>query len=217
MNELENKTEKSASQQCGPGCSCNTERGLSRRTKIILLAAIVICAGAVLAGSIVRKSHQARVATTSGYESALSLKSVAPTKTDSSSGAKDTGKTVSFAMLPSLASLNSMAADFDGVFILMIKNDAEKTKEIAQEIGNATTAITARGMRMGAFQLAAGTPEFESLIAQVPPPGVIVIVKGRGMRAVAGKNITRTNLLQACVAAMMPSGCGASCGNRVCK
>jgi hypothetical protein len=215
---MENKTGQPEPQQCGPGCSCKTEKGLSRRTKIILLTIIVLCAGAVLAGSIVRKSRQAQtLKAASGYESALSLKTVAPTKTDSTSGAKDTGKTISFAMLPSLASLNSMAADFDGVFILMVKSDAEKTAEIAREIGYATTAITARGMRMGAFQLAAGTPEFESLIVQVPSPGVIVIVKGRGMRAVAGKNITRTNLLQACVAAMMPSGCGASCGNRVCK
>jgi hypothetical protein len=214
---VENKTEQPESQKCGPGCACKTEKGLSGRTKVILLAMIVICAGAVLTSSIVRKSRQSKTPAASGYASALSLKSAAPVETDLSSGVGDTGKAISFAMLPSFASLDTLAANFDGVFILMVKSEAEKTKAITQEIGNATTLITAKGMRMGVFQLAAGTPEFESLSAQVPPPGVIVVVKGHGMRAVAGTNITRTNLLQACIAAMQPSGCGASCGSRVCK
>jgi hypothetical protein len=215
---VENKKEQSEPRECGPDCACKTEKGLSRRTKIILLTVIILCAGAVLASAIVRKSRQAQVPTASSYTSALSLKSsAAPLKADSTSGAGDTGKAITFAMLQSLASLDTLAANFDGVFILMVKSDAEKTKTITQEIGSATTVITAKGMRMGVFQLAAGTPEFESLSAQIPSPGVIVVVKGHGMRAVAGNNITRTNLLQACIAAMQPSGCGASCGNRVCK
>jgi hypothetical protein len=124
-------------------------------------------------------------------------------------------------MLPSLESLDTVAVNYDGVLILMVKSEAETTKAITQEIGNAAATITAKGLRMGTFQLAPVSPEFESLITQVPSPGVIVVVKGRGMRAVAGTNITRTNLLQACIAAMGPSGCGSQCGtkcgNRVCK
>ncbi len=209
--------EKPESQQCGPDCACKDEKGLSKRTKIILLAAIILCAGAALTSAIVRKSSQAQAPTASSYASALSLKSsAAPARADSTSGAGDTAKAISFAMLPSLASLDTLAANFDGVFILMVKSEAEKTKAIAQEIGCATTTITAKGMRMGAFQLSAGTPEFASLSAQVPSPGVIVVVKGRGMRAVAGTNITRTNLLQACIAAMQPSSCCSAGGNGSC-
>jgi hypothetical protein len=214
---VENKTEQPESQQCGPDCACKAEKGLSRHTKVVLLAVIIICAGAVLASSIVRKSRQAKMPAASNYASALSLKSVAPVKTDLTSGAGDTGKAISFAMLPSFASLDTLAANFDGVFILMVKSEAEKTKAIIQEIDNAAATITAKGMRMGAFQLAAGSPEFESLGTQVPSPGVIVVVKGHGMRAVAGNNITRTNLLQACIAAMQPTACCPAGGNRVCK
>jgi hypothetical protein len=215
---VENKTDQPESKECGPDCACNNEKGLSRRTKVILLAVIVICAGAVLSASIVRKSSQAKAPAASSYASALSLKSsAAPAKTDSTSGPGDVGKAISFAMLPSFASLDTLAADFDGVFILMVKSEAEKTKAITQEIGNAAATITAKGVRMGAFQLAAGSPEFESLSTQVPSPGVIVVVKGHGMRAVTGNNITRTNLLQACIAAMQPSGCCPAGGNRVCK
>jgi hypothetical protein len=214
---VENKVDQPEPQECGPDCACKTEKGLSRRTKVILLAVIIICAGAVLASSIMRKSRQAKTPAASSYASALSLKSVTPVKTDSTSGAGDTGKAISFAMLPSLESLDTLAVNFDGVFILMVKSEAEKSKAITQEIGNAAATITAKGMRMGAFQLAAGSPEFESLSTQVPSPGVIVVVKGHGMRAVAGNNITRTNLLQACIAAMQPSGCCPAGGNRVCK
>ena len=217
MAFVEKNMEKPEPQQCGPDCACKAEKGLSRRTKIILLVVIIVCAGAVLASAIVRKSHTAQEQTCSSYASALSLKSVAPAKADSTSGARDTGKAISFAMLPSLASLDTVAANYEGVFILMVKNDAEKTKAVTQEIGCAAATITAKGMRMGAFQLAAGTPEFESLSTQVPSPGVIVVVKGRGMRAVAGTDITRTNLLQACIAAMQPSSCCPAGGNRVCK
>lgn len=214
---MENKTERPEPQECGPDCACKTEKGLSRRTKIILLTVIIICAGAVLSSSIVRKSRNANTPAASSYASALSLKSAVPAKKDLTSGAGDTGKAISFALLPSLASLDTLAANFDGVFILMVKDEAEKTKAITQEIGNAAATITAKGMRMGAFQLAVGSPEFESLSTQVPSPGVIVVVKGHGMRAVAGNNITRTNLLQACIAAMQPSGCCPAGGNRVCK
>jgi hypothetical protein len=184
----------------------------------MLLAAIILFAGAVLASAVVRKSRQAQAPTSSSYASALSLKSsAAPLKADSTFGAEDSAKAITFAMLPSLASLDTLAANFDGVFILMVNSEAEKTKAIAQEISYATTTITAKGIHMGAFQLSTGTQEFQSLSAQVPPPGVIIVIKGRGMRAVAGKNITQTNLLQACVAAMQPPGCCAAGGNRVCK
>lgn len=104
-----------------------------------------------------------------------------------------------------------------GVFILVVKSDTEKTPAIAQEISYAANAIATQGMRMGVFQLASGTQDYEFINSQLPSPGVVVVIKGRGMRAVAGKNITKTNLLQACIAAMQPSSCCPAGGNRVCK
>ena len=145
---MENKTQQQNPQQCGPNCDCKTEKGMSQRTKIILLSVIIICAGAVLAAAIVRKSRQPAPSPSAGY---------------------------------------------------------------------AANAIATQGMRMGVFQLASGTPDFELINSQLPSPGVLVVVKGRGMRGVAGKNITKTNLLQACVAAMQPSSCCPAGGNRVCK
>ena len=214
---MENKTQQQNPQQCGPNCDCKTEKGMSQRTKIILLSVIIICAGAVLAAAIVRKSRQPAPSPSAGYAAALSLKTDAPVKTDSASQSKKIPPTVTFAGLPSFSALDTVAAGFGGVFILVVKSDTEKTPAIAQEIGYAANAIATQGMRMGVFQLASGTPDFEFINSQLPSPGVVVVIKGRGMRAVAGKNITKTNLLQACIAAMQPSSCCPAGGNRVCK
>jgi hypothetical protein len=205
---MENKTAQPDAQQCGPGCTCKPETEKSKRVKFILAAAIIICSGAVLANSIIRKSRQTSPPPAAGYASALSNKAGISTTPDSAARMKDSGNIKSVAMLTSLSSLDMVASQFDGVFILMVKSDAEKTPYIFQEIESATTTIQSQGLRMGAFQLAAGTPDFEALSPQLPSPGILVIVKGRGMRGVSGADITQTKLLQACFAAMLPSGCG---------
>jgi hypothetical protein len=102
----------------------------------------------------------------------------------------------------------------------LIKNEAEKTPAMTNEIKNAINAIAVQGVRIGAFQLAAETREFEMFSSQLQSPGVVIVMKGRGMRGVSGGDITQTKLLQACVAAMLPSGCGpGSCksGSAACK
>ena len=53
--------------------------------------------------------------------------------------------------------------------------------------------------------------------AQLKPPGVVVILKGRGMRGVQGADITETKLLQAYMAAMQPTSCCPAGGSHVCK
>jgi hypothetical protein len=214
---VENKTEQSDAQQCDPGCTCKAETRKSKKAKFILAGIIIICAGAVLANSIIRKSRQPSPPPVAGYASALSYKTDLAAKPDSAGRTENSAHAMSFAMLTSLSSLDAAASQYDGVFILMAKSDAEKSPDIFHEIESAATTIKSNGMRMGAFQLAAGTPDFEALSPQLPSPGVLVIVKGRGMRGVSGKDITRTNLLQACIAAMQPSSCCAAGSNRTCK
>jgi hypothetical protein len=214
---VENKTEQSNAPQCDAGCACEAETRKSKRAKFILAAVIIICAGAVLANSIIRKSRQPSPSPTSGYASALSYKADIAAKPDPAGRTEDSAHAMSIATLTSLSSLDEVAGQFDGVFILLVKTDAEKTSAISREIESATTTIKSQGMHMGAFQLAAGTPDFETLNSQLPTPGVLVVVKGRGMRGVSGKNVTRTNLLQACIAAMQPSSCCAAGSNHTCK
>jgi len=204
-------------QSCGPECSCNEKIGLSARTKMILFCIIVFCAGAILANSIIRRSHQTQEPAKADYASALASNPAPFIKKDSLSGVKVKKPAESFILLPSLSSLDQLAAAYDGVFILLIKNETEKTQSMIKEINDAINAMAARGIRMGAFELAGGTQEFAMLNAQLPSPGVVAIMKGSGMRGVSGNDITQTKLLQASVAAMLPSGCGPGACKTPCK
>jgi hypothetical protein len=214
---MQNNNDSPAPQQCGPDCNCKAEKGVSMRTKIILLAIIVIGAGVVLANSIIRKSQQEPATPSSSYAAALSLKPDEPVESDSGSKNSNKQPAASYTMLSSLSSLDTVAAGFDGVYIVLVLNDADKTPALAQEIGSATQGMASRGIRMGSFQLAAGTPDFEMAKTQLPPPGVIVAIKGRGMRGVAGPDISQTKLLQAGLAAMQPSSCCSAGSKRSCK
>jgi hypothetical protein len=70
---------------------------------------------------------------------------------------------------------------------------------------------------MGTFQLSSDAQDFAMLSAQLQPPGVVVMIKGRGMKGVQGADINQTKLLQAFMGAMQPTSCCPTGGNRVCK
>jgi hypothetical protein len=214
---MENSEAPPTPQPCGLDCSCNNKKGIATKTKLILFCIIIVCAGAVLANSIIKRSRQAHVPIKADYASALASNTSQAIKMDSLSERNIEKARGSFIPLPSLSSLDTVAIGYDGVFILLIKNESDKTPTMTKEITDAIGTIGAQGIRMGAFQLAVGTQNFEALNAQLPSPGVVIIMKGRGMRGVAGGDITQTKLLQACVAAMMPSGCGPGACRKRCN
>jgi hypothetical protein len=183
---------------------------------------IIIVAGAVLGNSLIRKSRSAAPLPKPGYSAALSLKnnataSLSGAQQSPASETKPAVENISFTPLASLASLDTVARDLDGVFILLVNSETEKTPAMLQEIAAATNTIASHGMHMAAFQLNRKAPDFAAITSQLPAPGVLVIVKGRGMRGVQGSDITETKLLQAWLAATQPSGCCQAGSKRVCK
>jgi hypothetical protein len=202
---------------CGPDCSCSNKKGLSPRTKIILLFVIIAVAGTVLANSLANKSRKEATPNSSpGYAVTLPQAASSTLSQKDSSGPTEP-PIVSFKPLASLSALNTDAMDVDGVFILLVKSEADKTPAMLKEIVASKNAIVERGTRMGTFQLSSTTQDFAMLSAQLQPPGVVIIVKGRGMKGVSGADINQTKLLQAFMGAMQPTSCCAAGGNRVCK
>jgi hypothetical protein len=217
---MDSNKENTNSTACGPDCSCTTKKGLSLQTKIVLLVAILAIAGAVLANSLVNKSKTTAEANTStGYAMPASqpVASSAVVPKDSSVSDKPDLQNVSFKPLASLSALNTDAMDVDGVFILLVKNEAEKTPGILKEVATAKNAIMTHGTRMGTFQLSSNSQDFAMLSAQLQPPGVVVMIKGRGMKGVQGADINQAKLLQAFMGAMQPTSCCPTGGNPVCK
>ena len=71
------------------------------------------------------------------------------------------------------------------------------------------------GLKCGLFTLKAGSRDYDQIAAQMSVPGVLAMVKGRGMSAVSG-DITEAKLVQGFVAASSAGGCGPSAGAGCC-
>jgi len=109
------------------------------------------------------------------------------------------------------AELNTLARANNAVFVYVPGKNGTSSNPPAAAIKSATNRIGSQGYKIGVFTLKAGTRDYEQIAAQMSLPGVLALVKGKGMSAVSGE-ITETKLLQGFVAAGSaacgPGGCG---------
>jgi hypothetical protein len=193
---------------CGPDCTCIDNKGMSMKAKTILFFIIIVFAGAVLTNSIIRKARRSQAPANGTYASAICANAGQSIKKESLPSADSQKTGISITKLPSLSFLDDLAKVYDGAFILLLKDEPEKNRLMTNEVNGAMNAIGLQGVRMCAFQLEGGTQDFNMINSQLPAPSVLVIMKGKGMRGVAGGDIAQPKLLQACLAAMLPPGCG---------
>jgi len=118
--------------------------------------------------------------------------------------------------LDSMASLGKVAADTDAVFILLAADNQESNQTAIKQVEAAAQTIQSNGIRIAAFRLSQGAPNYANLTEQLSAPCVLALVKGGSVSGVSADQITESKLVQAYVAASRPSsGCcgpGASCG-----
>jgi len=77
------------------------------------------------------------------------------------------------------------------------------------------------GIKFGIFTLKTSSRDYEQFATAKAVPGVLAMVKGRGMNTVSG-DITEWKLIQGYVAASSAAGSGGCCpsgggGSKVCK
>ena len=114
--------------------------------------------------------------------------------------------------IKSLGDLNRKAMGSDGVFVFLPGKNAEKARDAVPVIEKTAEKIRGRGVSVALFTLEGGSREYANIAMQIPPPGVIAMVKGRGASGVSG-DITESKLMQAFVAASSGGGgCGPSSG-----
>jgi len=225
----------------GSGDCCPPSSGGGKSWKMLVFILVVVAAGVVLARSVIRKSNSASdqkqqsfaaIQLVSKSETASPLNATA--KAETPAGAKasiDTPSVVSVTTeaqvsnrsasnlwgkpLDSLASLSKVAAETNAVFILLAADDQQGIQTITNEIEAAAKKIQSNGIRISAFTLKKGAPNYAQLAKQLSVPCVIAMVKGGGLSGVSGQ-ITETKLVQAFVMASRPaSGCcpgSADCG-----
>lgn len=220
---------------CAPGCHCSSGSsggGAHRTIGIVILAA----AGVLVARAVI-KSNGAKAepvasdfasvttltdaaAPSDGSESAAGTGNMAATAAGATRGAEsEVVATIAGKKIAALSELNQVAAETDAVFVYLPgqKEDADKVAPTSP-LDGAVRTISAQGYSVGVFTLKSSAPEYTQLAGQMAVPGVVAIVKGRGMAPVTG-DITETKLIQGFVAASSAGGgCGPSgCGPKGCN
>ena len=209
---------KQQASDCAPGCGCHGTGPLGRKRlivgTIVLLVAVALVARAVIKTNTAPSQPDAAafaspiVAQTPPAESVPATPPVAA-KTADTFVAKEIG---------AFAELNTLAAASDAVFVYVPGKDGTASNPPATAMKGAVSRIGSQGYKIALFTLKAGTRDYEQIAAQMPVPGVLAMVKGKGMSAVSGE-VTETKLIQGFVAAgnCGPAGCGpAGCGPAGC-
>ena len=198
---------KQQASACGAGCACHGT-GSSGRMRGVL-GIIVLLVAVTLAARAVVKNHGASepaapafptltpAATADGQAPASAAKTVGATE-------PSVGKSIA-----SLSDLNTVAAAHDAVFVYLPANDGTSRNPPTALMESAASRINSQGYKIALFTLETGSRDHAQLAAQMSVPGVLALVKGRGMSAVSGE-ITETKLIQGFIAASScaPGGCG---------
>jgi hypothetical protein len=111
--------------------------------------------------------------------------------------------------------LNEVAIKTDAVFIFLPGKDGVSGNSPSTAMKGAARTIEAQGKKIGLFTLKAGSSDYNQIATQMSLPGVLAVVKGRGMSGISG-DITETKLVQGYLAASSAGTCGSSAGAGCC-
>ena len=193
---------------CGHGCGCHTP-GASGKMRWMLGAVVLVAAGTLVARAVIKNNGASAATPAAGFTTtALTEQPAAPVPT--------TSDTVAVKEIGALSELNAVATDMAGVFVFLPGKSETTAKAPTAQIWGAAQAIgpKVRG-KIGIFTLKTNSRDYEQITAKIAVPGVLAMVKGRGMSVVSGE-ITEMKLVQAYVSASSAGGCGPSAGAGCC-
>ena len=192
---------------CGPGCGCHTSRASKMRW--VLGVIVLVAAGTLVARAVIKNTGaQAETPATGFTTTALTEQPTAPVST--------TSDTLAVKEIGAISELNAVATDMAGVFVFLPGKSETTTKPPTAQIRGAAQTIgpKVRG-KIGIFTLKTNSRDYEQIMAKIAVPGVLAMVKGRGMSAVSGE-ITEMKLVQAYVSASSAGGFCPSAGAGCC-
>jgi len=201
---------KQQASDCTPGCACHGT-GSSGRKRLILGTIVLLVAVALVARAVIKTNAAPSQPDAAGFTSPI-VAQTPPVETAPATPPVEAAKTPDPFVakeIGALSELNTVAAASDAVFVYIPGKDGASSNPPATAMKSAASRIESQGHKIALFTLEAGTRDHEQLAAQMSVPGVLAMVKGRGMSAVSGE-ITETKLIQGFVAAGScgPAGCG---------
>jgi hypothetical protein len=193
---------------CVPGCGCHAP-GKPGKMRRVLGAIVLLAAGILVARAVIKTNRASAEMPAVGFATtALAEQPTAPVST--------TSDMVAVKEIGALSELNAVATNLTGVFVFLPGKDDPTAKAQMSQIRDAARKIESKAPnKVGIFTLKTTSPGYEIVAAQKAVPGVLAMVKGRGMSMVSGE-LTETKLVQAYVKASSAGGCCAA-GSTSCK
>jgi MYXO-CTERM domain-containing protein len=201
---------------CGPGCGCHATRTPGKTRWVI--GAIVLAAAGVMVVQAMIKSNGPSSQSSAPAFAALAA---SPTPAGESGSATNSGAAVPAAKtsvgtsIGALAELNDVATNTDAVFIFLPGKEGASGNLPSTPMKGAARIIESKGLKCGLFTLKASSADYDQIAGKISLPGVLAMVKGRGMSSISG-DITEAKLVQGFVAASSAGGCGPSAGAGCC-
>jgi MYXO-CTERM domain-containing protein len=194
---------------CGPGCGCGTAAN-PNQARWVVGVIVLAAAGALVVRGMVKSNRDSTGAAAAGFANPVAVQPAAGADRKAEVAAVD--ETTVGTTIGTFSELNTAAAKTDAVFVFLPGKEG-RGKAPSAPMRSAARAIEARGMKCALFTLNPGSLDYDQIAKQVAVPGVVALVKGRGMSAVSGE-VTEAKLLQGFVGACSSSTCapGASAG-----
>lgn len=219
---------KQQAEGCGAGCACHGS-GASGKARWVICAIVLAVAGVLVVRAMTKTDAASAQPQPTAFATPVATPAVpvAPSNTTPAAAPEatpvvpaDSAPVVSptavaksaeagaETMIGAFAELNTVAAKSDAVFVYLLgKDETSGNTAATTAMQAAVRMIEAKGTKCAIFTLKAGSPDYASIAPQVSRPGVLAMVKGKGMSAVSGE-ITETKLVQSYVAASSAGGCG---------
>jgi len=236
-DNMEKLKQQASACGCGSGCACNTPRS-SQKTRWVIGAIVLVAAGALAVRAVIKSNRISAQTSAPAFSVPTTAQASVPPQVvqkpapEAQTTALETGAAANPSAptqpvdtnigtsIGAFTELNVVAATTNAVFIYLPGKDVSSSNPPLAAMQAAARTIESRAnLKCGVFTLKADSPDYSQIASQVSVPGVLAVVKGRGMSAIAD-DITEEKLVQCFVAASNAGGCGAAsggCGPSGCK
>ena len=103
--------------------------------------------------------------------------------------------------------MNSLASEMNAVLVFVPGKDLAPTTSALAAINGVKESLETRfDIKIGLFTLEPGSRDYQETVAQMPPPGVVAIVKTGAKKFVSGK-LTEERIVEGFMAAVGAGGC----------
>ena len=188
---------------CSPGCGCGTA-AKPGKARWVVGVIVLAAAGVLVVKGMIKSDKGASQGPAEGFVNPVAAQAASSADTTAEGAGAD--ETTVGATIGTFAELNTAAAKTDAVFVFLPGKEGSG-KAPSAPMKSAARAIEAKGMKCGLFTLKPGSADYDQIAKQMTVPGVVTLVKGRGMAAVSGE-VTEAKLLQGYVGACSSAGCG---------